>query len=108
MPSSDPTRGAVRDAFPLQFNEELAMQAARTDRTSSGFVAIHPLDPEDAPIATALRAMVASAKGVVPRGIEGRGQYDALMESVSPRDDVTFEADLVGGVPGIWVRPRNW
>jgi hypothetical protein len=28
--------------------EELAMQGSTTDRTSTGYVAIHPLDPEDA------------------------------------------------------------
>lgn len=68
---------------------------------------IHPLDPEDATITAAMRAMVSSAKGVT-RGIEARGQYDALMESVLPRDDVTFEADTLGGVPGLWVHPANW
>jgi monoterpene epsilon-lactone hydrolase len=70
------------------------------------FVAVHPLDPGDAPITAALRAMVRSAKGVA-RGIEARGPFDALMESVPPRDDVTFEAGTVGGVPGTWVHPAN-
>src|SRR5207302_165466 len=28
--------------------------------------------------------------------------------SVLPRDDVTFEADTLGGVPGLWVHPANW
>jgi len=27
------------------------------------------------------------------------------MESVLPRGDVTFEADTLGGVPGLWVHP---
>jgi epsilon-lactone hydrolase len=84
------------------------MQGSATDRTSPDFVLVHPLDPEDAAITTALRAMVSSTKGVVPRGTEGRGQFDALMESVLPRDDVTFEADALGGIPGIWVHPANW
>jgi len=70
-------------------------------------VVIHPLDPEDAAITTAVRAMASSIKGV-PRGIEARGQFDALMESVLPRDDVTFEADTLGDIPGIWVHPANW
>jgi monoterpene epsilon-lactone hydrolase len=70
-------------------------------------VVIHPLDPEDAAIATAIRAMSSSTKGVA-RGIEARGQYDALMESVLPRDDVTFEADVLGGISGIWVHPAQW
>jgi epsilon-lactone hydrolase len=84
------------------------MPRSAADRTSPDFVAIHPLDPEDAAITSALRALVASTKGVVPRGIEGRGQFDAHMESVLPRDDVTFGADALGGIPGIWVNPANW
>jgi len=38
-------------------------------------------------------------------GIEARTQYDALMESVAPRGDVTFAAATLGGVPGLWVHP---
>src|SRR5216683_1890554 len=83
------------------------MQGSTTDRTSTGYVAIHPLDPEDAAITAAMRAMVSSSKGARP-GIEARGQFDAFMESVLPRDDVTFEADSLGGVPGLWVHPANW
>jgi monoterpene epsilon-lactone hydrolase len=83
------------------------MQGPDTDRTSPDFVAIHPLDPEDAAITTAMRAMVRSSKGV-PRGVEARGPFDALMESVLPRDDVKFEAAVFGGIPGIWVHPPSW
>jgi monoterpene epsilon-lactone hydrolase len=50
--------------------------------------------------------MVGSAKGMA-RGIEARPPFDALMESVQPRNDVTFEADTVGGTPGLWVRPAH-
>jgi monoterpene epsilon-lactone hydrolase len=82
------------------------MPGSATDRTSADFVAIHPLDPEDARIIAALRAMVSSAKGVT-RGLEGRGQYDALLESVLSRDDVTFEAGALGGIPGTWAHPAN-
>src|ERR1700730_15350980 len=87
--------------------EELAMQGPTTDRTSAGFVAIHPLDPEDAAITAAMRAMTSSAKGARPRS-EARGQFDAFMESVLPRDDVTFEADTLGGIAGLWVQPADW
>ena len=59
---------------------------------------IHPLDPEDATITAATRAMLSSSKGARP-GIEARGQYDALMERVLPREDVTVEEDTLGGVP---------
>ena len=83
------------------------MPASASDRTSTGFVVIHPLDPEDAAITAAMRAMTSSTKGV-RRGIEARGEFDALMESVLPRDDVTFEADTLGGVRGLWVHPADW
>lgn len=66
----------------------------------------HPLDPEDAVVAAAMRAMVSSAKGV-QRGIEARAQFDAFMESVASREDVAFEADTVGGIPGLWVHPTK-
>jgi len=85
---------------------EPAMQGSTADRTSKGYVAIHPLDPEDAAITAAMRAMVSSSKGARP-GVEARGQFDVLMESVSPRGDVTFEADTLGGVPGLWAHPAN-
>jgi acetyl esterase/lipase len=68
---------------------------------------MHPLDPEDAKVTAALRAMVSASKGARPV-IEARAQYDALMKSVSPRGDVTFETDTLGGVPGLWVHPAGW
>jgi monoterpene epsilon-lactone hydrolase len=83
------------------------MQAMATDRTSRDRVVIHPLDPDDAAITAAMRTMAGSAQGR-PAGIETRGPFDALMESVSPRGDVTFEAGTIGGVPGLWILPANW
>jgi monoterpene epsilon-lactone hydrolase len=82
------------------------MQGSATDRTSPDFVAIHALDPDDAPITAAIRAMSSATKGV-PSGIEARGQFDAFMESVVARDDVAFETDTLGGIPGLWVKPAN-
>ena len=70
------------------------------------FVTTHPLDPQDAPIVTAMRAMVSSTKGML-RGIAARVPFDALMERVSPREDVKFESDAIGGIPGLWVHPAH-
>ena len=83
------------------------LQGSTTDRTPTGYVAIHSLDPEDAAITAAMRVMVSSSKGAGP-GIEARGQFDALIESVLPRGDVTFEADTLGGVPGLWAHSADW
>jgi monoterpene epsilon-lactone hydrolase len=81
--------------------EEPANQGA------TAYIATHPLDPEDAAFTVAFREMVRPGPGA-RQGIEGRGQYDALLESVAPRDDVTFEDDTLGGVPGFWIRPKAW
>ena len=67
---------------------------------------VHPLDPDDAPAIAGLRNAARAQKGA-PWRIESRKFYDALMESVSPRDDVRFESATVGGVPGVWVRPAS-
>jgi monoterpene epsilon-lactone hydrolase len=77
------------------------------DHTTRDFVVIHPVDPDDAAIMAALRPMLSSGKGVAVAIKEARRQYDALLESVSPRDDVTFTSDVVAGVPGTWVNPAN-
>jgi epsilon-lactone hydrolase len=87
-------------------NGEAATQESITNRPTTSYVTIHPLDPEDAPIVAAMRAMFSSTKGARP-GPQARGQYDALMENVSPRADVKFEADSLGGVPGLWVVPAD-
>src|SRR5439155_14952342 len=55
----------------------------------------------------AVRSMLSASKGA-RTGVEARAQYDALLEGVLPRDDVTFQADTLGGVPGLWVNPTNW
>src|SRR5258706_5143249 len=83
------------------------MQGSTIERTTNGFAAIHPLDPVDAAITGAMRVMVSSSKGA-RQGIEARGQFDAFMESVLPRSDVTFETDNPGGISGTWVHPEKW
>ena len=82
------------------------MQHSTADSTSRDFVVTHPPDPEDVRTVTAMRAMASSTKGML-RGIEAREPFDALMESILPRDDVTFKSDTIGGIPGIWVHPTH-
>jgi epsilon-lactone hydrolase len=78
-----------------------------TSTESSGdVVVIHPLDPEDASVMIPMRAAASTQKGA-PWRIDARKFFDALMEGVSPRDDVTFESATVGGVPGLWVHPAS-
>jgi epsilon-lactone hydrolase len=82
------------------------MQAPDRERTSTGSVVMHSLDTEDAPVASAMRAMASSTKGA-PSGIETRGRFDALMEAVQPWGDVISEAGTLGGVAGLWVHPAE-
>jgi len=68
--------------------------------------AIHPLDPGDASVIAQIRSATRAQKGA-PWRIDARKQFDALMEAVSPRNDVTFESATVGDVPGLWVHPAS-
>jgi epsilon-lactone hydrolase len=77
-----------------------------TSKSLGNVVVIHPLSAEDASTISQLETAVRPYKGL-PWRIEARKQYDALLEGVSPRGDVTFESDTVGGVPGLWVRPAS-
>jgi acetyl esterase/lipase len=82
------------------------MERSTTAKASANRVVIHPLDPDDAAVMAAVRKMVLPTKGMT-RGIEGRPPFDALMEHVQPRDDVTFEPGTVGGISGLWVVPAQ-
>src|ERR1700688_698059 len=82
------------------------MQGSTANPPSTGPIEIHPLDSEDAAITAAMRAVLSSTKGA-RAGVGARGQFDALMERVLRRNDVIFEADTIGGIPGMWVRPAN-
>src|SRR6266436_10313349 len=67
---------------------------------------VHPLSPEDALAATALRASVAAFKGKLA-GTAARGPFDAIMDQVAAPTDVSFEADTVGGISGLWAKPAR-
>ena len=78
----------------------------KSTERSADRVVIHPLDPDDASTIDRIRAAVRAQKGA-RWTIEARKPYDALLEGVSPRGDVTFAAGTVGGVPGVWVHPAS-
>src|SRR6195256_4314109 len=100
MDSELPSR--EQSGFMLERREGLMS----TSGSLGNVVVTHPLDPEDAPAIAGIRTATRPQKGA-PWRIEARKFYDALLEGVSPRDDVTFESAVVGGVPGVWVRPAS-
>jgi acetyl esterase/lipase len=83
------------------------MPGSAADRTSPDFIATHPLDPQDGAVTAAIREMTKAGKGVVSPIEQALKQFDALMEGVMPRDDVTFEETTLGGISGIWVHPSG-
>jgi epsilon-lactone hydrolase len=85
---------------------EPVMEKSVAAGAKDGAVKVHPLDPNDAPITAAIRAMSRAGKGAPP-GPEARKQYDGLIGSVMPPENVMFEADTIGGVPGIWTLPHG-
>src|SRR6266478_9660709 len=107
--SSSPRRSrtwshGIHGLFPqLRANRHGCLVIDRAELTRR-FVQRHPLDPQDAAATSAIRALAASTKGT-QRGIEARPLFDALMESVQPQDDVSFQKDTVGGISGLWVHP---
>jgi acetyl esterase/lipase len=70
------------------------------------WLAVHPVSQEDSVAATALRASVAAFKGKLA-GTAARGPFDDVMERVAVPADVTFEADTVGGISGLWAKPAR-
>ena len=66
----------------------------------------HPLTAQDASVMAALRAQVGPFKGKL-QGTAAREPFNAIMERVSAPDGVTFHPDTVGGISGLWCRPRQ-
>ena len=53
-----------------------------------------------------IRLTLGSAKGSID-GPSARKAFDAIMEDVPAASGVTYEAAIVGGVPGWWCRPEE-
>jgi acetyl esterase/lipase len=70
------------------------------------WLAVHPLSQKDSLAATALRASVAAVKGKL-EGTAARGPFDDIMERVAAPTGVTFEADTIGGISGLWAKPAR-
>ena len=66
----------------------------------------HAEYPEDHAVLAAMRPMLLPGKGLLTTP-EARGPFDGIMSQVPGAEGVTYEAAIVGGVPGWWVRPDN-
>jgi monoterpene epsilon-lactone hydrolase len=70
------------------------------------WLAVHPVSKGDSVAATALRSAVAAFKGKLA-GTAARAPFDDVMERVPVPTGVTFEADTVGGISGLWAIPAR-
>jgi monoterpene epsilon-lactone hydrolase len=111
-PQGNTLDSAFYDGLRIAFYVAIRIHAGTKGRTMStseslgNVVAVHPLDPADASVIAQIRSATRAQKGVRWR-IDAPKQFDALMEAVSPRTDVTFESATVGDVPGLWVHPAS-
>jgi monoterpene epsilon-lactone hydrolase len=81
----------------------IAQQAVTT---AAPWFTTHPISSGDQTAMTAIRAIAEPHKGAL-RGTAARGPFDAIMSGVIAPSGVTFAADTVGGVPGLWCRPEG-
>ena len=66
----------------------------------------HPLIAEDRTAVAAMRAQIEPLKGTMT-GPEARVAYDGIMEQTPDAPGVDYEQGAVGGVRGVWCRPRT-
>ena len=84
------------------------MQAEIRENTAikESWSVIHPLSREDSAAMATLRSTVAAMKGKL-EGVAARGPFNGIMERVAAPDGVSFEADTVGGISGLWAKPTQ-
>lgn len=66
----------------------------------------HPLAIEDAAVLAAMRQALAPHKGEA-FGPAARPTFDDMLAVTPAADDVLVEAGTVGGIPGVWCRPKG-
>jgi epsilon-lactone hydrolase len=74
--------------------------------TQGSATVFHPISTADKAAMASLRAIVEPHKGSL-RGTAARAPFDGIMEHVAVPERVTFEAGMVGGVPGWWSKPES-
>src|SRR5450432_2892858 len=91
---------------PSQEKDTMQHQMPSDASAEAPWMSVHPVSQSDSVAATALRAGVAAFKGQLA-GTAARAPFDDVMERVAAPTDVTFEADTVGGISGLWAKPAR-
>jgi acetyl esterase/lipase len=74
--------------------------------TADTWSVLHPITAEDTAAMAAMRVLVEPNKGRL-QGTAARVPFDAIMEHVAAPEGVTYEADTLGGVSGLWCKPEE-
>ena len=69
-------------------------------------IVTHALSEKDATTMRQIRESLKGAKGTAT-GPQARPMFDEIMKGVAPADNIESEEGSVGGIPGMWVRPRS-
>jgi monoterpene epsilon-lactone hydrolase len=69
-------------------------------------ITTHALSEKDAATMRQIREGLKGVKGTVT-GPQARPMFDDIMKAVAPANNIESEEGVVGGVPGMWVRPQS-
>lgn len=83
------------------------MQTNTHEHAAAAWSMTHFITPADAAIMAAMRAALEPMKNSPMDWPERRGMFNERIEKIPAAAGVTYEDDLVGGVPGWWCRPQN-
>ncbi len=84
----------------------MLLTTERHGRQNADAEVLHPLIAEDRAVVAAMHAQAEPVKGTLT-GPEAREAYDGIMEQTPDAPGVSYERGAVGGVRGIWCRPRT-
>ena len=79
------------------------MRTVQESKRKATWLVQHPLSAEDEAVMVAMRSIVEPNRGKL-QGIAARAPFDTIMERVSAPAGVIYEADSIGGVPGMVVQ----
>lgn len=74
--------------------------------TAESWLVSHPITTGDSAAIAAMRTIVGPNKGRL-QGTAARVPFNEIMERVAPPEGVSYEADHVVSIPGVWCRPEN-
>jgi hypothetical protein len=102
----DEAHGGIQVLAPTCGARPFEASSQTMERTDKMTIATHALSQKDAAVVGQMREALKMVKGTVT-GPHARPMFDDIMKEVAPADNIESEKGVVGGVPGLWVRPQS-